>query len=175
MSLTLRDLEELANQTPEEADEFFVAFYTDNNFAELRKVRQELARRRGLTQWHALLEESFESFEEGRHLIAILALISIIEGVIASARAVLTARRTHLLEACAKNAQKSCANGITAEMWNSMKVFMEKLFEPAPFDGNRPTFINRHWILHGHDTTSWTVADALRLFNALQTVDSLLV
>ncbi len=50
------------------------------------------------------------------------------------------------------------------------------LFQFAPFDGDKPVFINRHWILHGrdNDSASWTVADALRLFNALQTVDSLL-
>lgn len=175
MSLTARDLEELASQTPEEADEFFVAFYTDEQFTELRKVREEMSRRPRLAQWHALLEECFDSFENGRHLITIPALLSIIDGVIASAGAVVTARRTHLIEACVKEAEKVGGNSIRAEMWNSMKLFVERLFEPVPFDGARPTLINRHWILHGRDGASWTVADALRLFNALQTVDSLLV
>jgi hypothetical protein len=68
MSLTLGDLEELASQTPKETAEFFVAFYTEDNFAELRKVREELTRRPGLAQWKALLEECLDSFESGRHL-----------------------------------------------------------------------------------------------------------
>jgi hypothetical protein len=174
MSLTLRDLEELANQTPEEADQFFVAFYSDDNFAVLRKVRQELTSRPGLARWKALLDECFESFESGRYLITIPALLSVIEGVIASAGQALTSQRVHLIAICAENSQKTGGNTITAEMWNSMKLFVGKLFGPAPFDGKRPDFINRHWILHGRDSASWTVADALRLFNALQTVDSLL-
>jgi hypothetical protein len=175
MSLTLRDLEELANQTPEEADDFFVAFYSDDNFAALRKVREELTSRPSLVRWEALLDECFESFESGRYLITIPALLSIIEGVIASAGAALTSQRVRLVAICAENSQKMGGNTITAEMWNSMKLFVEKLFERAPFDGARLAFINRHWILHGRDSASWTVADALRLFNALQTVDSLLV
>lgn len=175
MSLTPRDLEELANQTPAEADEFFVAFYTDDNFAALRGVREELTRRPALAQWRALLEECFESFESGRHLIVIPALLSIIEGVIASAGQGLTSQRVRLFHVCAENAKKSTTNFMTAEMWTSMALFLEKLFQPAPFDGSKPVFINRHWILHGRDSASWTVADALRLFNALQTVDSLLV
>jgi hypothetical protein len=76
MSLTPRDLAELADKTPDEADEFFVAFYTENDFAELRKVRGEFARRPGLARWHALLEECFASFEKGHHLITIPALLS---------------------------------------------------------------------------------------------------
>ena len=55
-----------------------------------------------------------------------------------------------------------------------MALFVEKLFQQAPFEDVRPAFMNRHWILHGRDSASWSRADALRLFNALQTVDSLL-
>jgi hypothetical protein len=174
MSLTLGDLEELANQTPEETDEFFVAFYTSDNFAALREVREELTRRPGLAQWKGLLEECFDSFESGRHRITVPALLSIIEGVIASAGQALTSQRVRLVEICAEQARKSGENVMTSEMWNSMALFLEKLFQYAPFDGGRPTLINRHWILHGRDSGSWTVADGLRLFNALQTVDSLL-
>jgi hypothetical protein len=174
MSLTPRDLEELANHTPEEADEFFVAFYTEDNFAAFRKVREELTCRPSLAQWKALLEECFDSFESGRHLITIPALLSIIEGAIASAGQALTDQRVRLFHICAENAKKSTPNFMKAEMWNSMALFLEKLFQRAPFDDDKPAFINRHWILHGRDSASWTVADALRLFNALQTVDSLL-
>jgi hypothetical protein len=174
MSLTLGDLEELANQTPEETDEFFVAFYTEDNFAALRKVRDELTGRPKLVQWKALLEECFDSFESGRHRITVPSLLSIIEGVVASAGQALTTQRVRLVEICAENSRKSSDNSITSEMWNSMALFLEKLFQYAPFDGDRPALINRHWILHGRDSATWTVADALRLFNALQTVDSLL-
>jgi hypothetical protein len=173
-NLTPRDLAELADKTPEEADEFFVALYTEDDFAELRKVRKEFAYRPGLAQWQALLEECFESFEKGHYLITIPALLSVIEGVVASAGQALTKHRVPLRNICAEKSEKSGSNFMRAEMWTSMALFVEKLFQPAPFDNARPPFMNRHWILHGRDSASWTQADALRLFNALQTVDSLL-
>jgi hypothetical protein len=174
MSLTPGIWAGLANQTPEETDQFFVTFYTEDNFAALHEVRQELTGRTSLAQWKALLEECFESLEAGRHLITVPALLLIIEGVVASAGQALTEQRVRLVRICAENAKKSTPSFMKAEMWNSMELFLEKLFQPAPFDDAKPAFINRHWILHGRDSTSWTVADALRLFNALQTVDSLL-
>lgn len=174
MSLTPRDLAELADKTPEKADEFFVALYTEDDFAELRRVRKEFASRPGLARWNALLDECFESFEKGHYLITIPALLSIIEGVVASAGQALTEQRVRLPKICAENSEKSGSNFMKAEMWTSMALFVEKLFQPAPFGNVRPAFMNRHWILHGRDSAPWTQADALRLFNALQTVDSLL-
>jgi hypothetical protein len=176
MRFTLAVLDDLAKLAPEQIDEFFVTFYTEDDFAELRAVREKLARRQSLAQWRELLEECFDSFTEGRHLITIPALLSIIDGVIASAGAVVTSRRAELLAACTKNAEKLGAGSLRGELWTSLREFMEKLFETAPFDGTRPALINRHWILHGRDTAaaSWTVADALRLFNALQTIAPLL-
>jgi hypothetical protein len=177
MRLTPAHLDDLAKLAPEQINEFFVEFYTEDDFAGLRAVREALARRQSLAQWRELLEECFDSFLNRRHRITIPALLSIIEGVVASAGAVVTARRVELLAGCTKNAEKLGADSLRGELWISFREFMEKLFETAPFDGTRPTLINRHWILHGRDTaaSSWTVADALRLFNALQTVASLLV
>jgi hypothetical protein len=176
MRLTLGGLEELANLGPEQIDEFFVAFYTDDDFAELRAVREKLARRQSLAPWRELLGECFDSFVNGRHRITIPALLSIIDGVVASAGAVLSSRRSHLMAACTKNGEKLGSDSLRGELWISLREFLERIFETAPFDGTRPTLINRHWILHGRDTAaaSWTSADALRLFNALQTVASLL-
>lgn len=51
--------------------------------------------------------------------------------------------------------------------WGTEVPNYVKLTGPTPF-------INRHWILHGRDSATGTVADALSLFNALQTIDSLL-
>lgn len=126
------------------------------------KNRIVLWRRLGLSLWVA----------KDHYLIAIPALLSIIEGVVALAGCALTERKVHLVAICASNSEKSGPNLIQAEMWTSMALFMEKLFQQAPFEDATPTFMNRHWILHGRDSAPWSRAEALRLFNALQTVDS---
>src|ERR1051326_6115558 len=81
MRLTPADLEELASLDPERVDQYFVAFYTEDDFAELRVVREKLARRNSLAPWQELLDEAVDSFVDGRHRISIPALLSIIEGV----------------------------------------------------------------------------------------------
>jgi hypothetical protein len=56
-------------------------------------------------------------------------------------------------------------------LWMSVVTFLEKLFAYHPFDLPSPTFINRPWILHGRSATEWTAADALKLVNALATLE----
>ena len=173
MNLSAPDLVELAKCRSEEIDEFFVDYYSKDDFAELRSVRSEFRKRPSLSHWIALLNESFEAFEEGKFLITIPALISVIEGVVSRADGVLSKQKVDVKQICARRVGE--AKGfVHVAMWRSLRFFCEELFRRAPFDRGRPSLINRHWILHGRDAATWTAADSLRLFNALQTVDSLL-
>ncbi|MEJ9205529.1 hypothetical protein P4W02_29545, partial [Bacillus thuringiensis] len=50
---------------------------------------------------------------------------------------------------------------------------LNRIFEFGNFDNNptRLPMINRDWVLHGRDyPKNWKQVDALRLFNALQTI-----
>jgi len=173
MEFTLRDIAELAEKSDEDIDAFFVEYYTDDDYAALRRVRADILARPALAEWHALLAECFDAFERKHHLITIPALSSIIEGVIAKAGNALTEQRVKLKKICASKAAQA-KSGVPRWMWRTLELFVEQLFQKAPFDKGRPAFINRHWILHARDAATWTAADSLRLFNALQTVDSLL-
>jgi hypothetical protein len=65
-------LDGLAELTPEQINEFFVAFYTEDDFAGIRAVRENLTRRESLTRWRELLEECFDSFLNRRHRIRLI-------------------------------------------------------------------------------------------------------
>jgi hypothetical protein len=173
MRLGPADLVNLAGQSAEDVDLFFVEFYTDNEFAELRLLRKELGKCKSLEQWKVLLEQCFASFESQNHLITVPALLTILDGIVFKASNSAPTWRVDPVKICAAKAT-AADNGIKTWMWRSLELFFGKLFESAPFDQSRPTLINRHWILHGRDAANWTSADSLRLFNALQTVDSLL-
>jgi hypothetical protein len=174
MRFSMRGLVEISELPPAEIDNFFVEYYCVNDFAELRRVRAELSRRHSLVQWKALLDECFDSFESGKHLITIPALLSVIEGIVSSAGyGSAYPKVANLKKICAAKAADA-AGGVKGLMWYSLELLTSQLFQAAPFNQARPTFINRHWILHGReDAATWTIADSLRLFNALQTVDSL--
>jgi hypothetical protein len=177
MQLTVADVMDLAGEPIDKVDAFFVDHYTAGNFAALRRARRELLSRPGLSTWWQLLDECFEVFESGKHLITVPALISTIEGVVSYAGNSLhkqNVSRKFLVGVCANKAKGLPGGGIHALMWRSLEIFIEKLFQDAPFDKSRPIAINRHWILHGRDSANSTVADSLRLFSALETIDSLL-
>ena len=177
MQLTPGEVIDLAREPIDKIDAFFVNHYTAEEFAALRRVRRELLSRPGLSAWWSLLDECFEVFESGKHLITVPALISTIEGVVSYAGNSLHKQNVSgkfLVGICANKAKASSGGEIHALMWRSLEIFVENLFRNAPFDKSRPITINRHWILHGRDSANSTVADSLRLFSALETIDSLL-
>ncbi len=79
-------------------------------------------------------------------------------------------RKTIKVRTAVENAswhQQSDFIGVT---WMSVVTFFEHLFANSDFDSTAPTFINRHWVLHGRSATDWTAADALKLVNSLATL-----
>src|SRR5207248_2935570 len=137
---------------------------------ELRCLQDGLMRSKDLIQWHPLLMQCFEAFKLNLHLVTIPSLISVLEGAVAQKCRTLRTKKIHLIEpskAKAAQARQETHYTMKALIWGSVATFIEKLYEPHDFSGNRPPLINRHWILHGRDSTQWTVADSIRLFNAL--------
>jgi hypothetical protein len=173
MSLSPRDIVELADKPADEVDIFFVDFYTANNCAELTLLNKGFEARASLDQWKQLLGKCFESFATKKHIITVPALLTVIDGVVAKAGNKALAWRIDPATICAEKAA-AAGESVNGWGWNSLKLFFDKLFQPAPFSQNRPALINRNWILHGRDAANWTIADSLRLFNALQTIDSMM-
>jgi hypothetical protein len=66
-------------------------------------------------------------------------------------------------------------NDYIAFFWESAIVFLGKLFSPSDFGSDEPSFLNRDWALHGRSANEWNAADALRLLNALSTLEFLFV
>jgi hypothetical protein len=157
----------------EKVDAFLVAHYTADDHTVLRRVQTELLLKPTLSRWRKLLNECFEVFYKGKHVITVPALLSIIEGIISSEEKAgnTNVGQKFLIGICARKAKAS--RTIKGAGWRSLEVFIEKLFAPVPFDSTRPNLINRNWILHGRDrdTANWTIADSIRLFNAVQTLD----
>jgi hypothetical protein len=122
-------------------------------------------------RWRTLLAECYKSYRVGRYLICIPALITILEGAIALREgAPFIPDRDR--EAFFRSRIAACGDDMLSQaFWESVYVFVSCLFQFADFDGTRPPTLNRHWILHGRDIADWRQADALRLFQALDTID----
>jgi hypothetical protein len=128
MSFSPRSLKELVEEAqPERIDEFFEHFYTRDQFRELRRLRAELRSRSAMARWFPLLEECFDSFEAGRHLVTIPSLLSVIEGTFAKAGNSWKESKIRIREICDSKAQER-ADTVSGMMWNSLGIFAERIF-----------------------------------------------
>jgi hypothetical protein len=169
--------QEIALADPANSDEdierCIVDFYLCDQHKQLRRLYDDLIATEVLSQWHPLLRQCFKAFELNLHLVTIPSLISVLEGAIAQKCNTLRTKNVHVIgptkaKACQEN-QRSPYN-IDYFIWSSLAAFIEKLYDRSDFSKERPPSLNRHWILHGRDSTQWTVADAIRLFNALHSI-----
>jgi hypothetical protein len=146
----------------------------DNEFEEFYSISQNYeAMKRELTsdvfggKWKELLTECFENYEQENYKIVIPSLFLILEGAIFD---VVKEQRWKI--AFAENEEKIKDRSIMRPMFISVNEFLKNAYSYGNFDKatERPTIINRSWVLHGRDDISeWKMVDALRLFNALYT------
>jgi hypothetical protein len=165
------DISALGNASESEIDDYFLKSYLGSEDGELRSISTLLASSE-MERWKNLLEEVFDCVQRMKYRICIPALISILEGFTAESicRTQGTSRRETNVSIALKRAKWHEDDNLTGLLWMSVVVFLDHLFAHSDFESATPSFINRHWILHGRSPTDWTASDALKLLNALATV-----
>jgi len=174
-SLTPADVYDLieACSTPEEVDEAFVRLFSDNDTELFSLTASQLLETKVLTRWYPLLEQVFSSYQRSHYLVAIPALLTIFEGLLATDAGCST-KVTRIVAAKVREIEERLPNSVTLAEWQATEKFVENLFAYSRFDEEPPSGLNRNWVLHGRDALDWTQADCLRLVVALETVSSLL-
>ena len=172
--IDLEDLTMLSRKTPKELDKYFTNGFMANDAQHLSFLQQHLVKCPMLVQWYGLIDEIFVSIKAGRHRIAIPATLTIIEGRLASfliTHSAMNPQNPNPFKALERQGWHKA--GYDAFFWKSSIIFLEKVFGDRRFDQDQPSFISRHWILHGRSAIDWTLADSLRLVNALASLDFL--
>jgi hypothetical protein len=164
-------------KSPEELDRYFVEGFMANDAENLKVLGETLKGNPELLQWHPLIDEIVGSIRAGHHRVAIPATLTIMEGYLVSAlvkASLTTAIKTNPFKVLEK-AKWHEANNLDARFWKAGVLFLSRIFAHSDFTQQPPTFINRHWILHGRAPVDWTLSDALRLVNSLTTLVFLFV
>jgi hypothetical protein len=166
------DISTLGNASESEIDDYFLRSYLGSDDGELKSIFTTLLASSEMQRWKNLLEEVFDCIQRSKYRICIPALISILEGFTAESicRTQGTSRRETNVSITLKRAKWHEDDNLTGLLWMSVVVFLDHLFAHSDFESTTPSFINRHWILHGRSPTDWTASDALKLLNALATV-----
>jgi hypothetical protein len=169
-----REAGELGEVSDSEIDDYFLRNYLGDgpNEGQLKRTSERLLNSAGMEKWRDLLEEVFDCMGKGKHKVCVPSLVSVLEGFIAEClyKEVKSSRRDLSVSVALKRTKWHESGDFTGLFWASAVVFLDHLFAHADFESPRPTFINRHWILHGRSATDWTATDALKLVNALATL-----
>lgn len=157
----------LALDDAQAIDEVFSHFYNRNEFRFLKRIETEICTEESIEQWHPLLKECFAAYYSSYYLVPIPALLAILEGVLAKKTGKFDYNMNWPNYANKKLKRGEKLHGLFEV---SVRYFMGKLMKTHKFGDSRPEKLNRNWILHGRDETTWTQADCLRLFQALHTI-----
>lgn len=170
--MTPKEVSELAVLDSEALDQEFSKLYFEDGG--LDRAKSQLTASARMADWQPLLAQVFGAIERKDHLITIPALLLMLEGFVAqfadpaNSKLVCTVNVPNLVAAIQSTPDPA---GITAKVWMSTTAFLDQLYKKSPFSDPSPSFVNRHWILHGRlKSTEWDVVDAIRLLNALSTL-----
>lgn len=161
----------LIGMSNREIDEVFTLYYTDeSNYQEMKKSILENIDLR----WKTIMADVFNLYEENRYRVCIPLLVSIFEGEVANLMDTKSYGKN--LKKELKRASDKVEEGFILNIEiSSLRVYYEEhLFNDKRFSEERGYQINRHWVQHGRDNPElWTKTDALRLLNAISTIQFL--
>jgi hypothetical protein len=172
--MPLPDISRLGDSSQEEIEDYFLAHYLgrDGEKGELQETSAELLASARMDKWKGLLEEIFVCIDLEKYRICIPSLLSILEGFTMESlyKENNVNRSSTRVRSAVEGAKWHEQDDFIGIMWMSVVTFFKQLFANSNFDSAAPTFINRHWVLHGRSATDWTASDAFRLLNALATL-----
>ena len=118
-----------------------------------------------------VVDECRFAFENKKFAICADSLVSVIEGILSTFWDDKTNIR--MMKICQAKVDELAdeKEHITKKyIWVSYNKFIRKLYEKNDFTADEPSFINRHWLLHGRSAYEIEEIDCLRLFNAVSSL-----
>lgn len=174
MDLTPAETHEILSLgTTEAVDQWFIDYYGYDSNARFESLATFLESNDNLLQWRALLTQALAAYRRHHYAVTVPALLVVIEGLIA-ANGNTEIRVKQMVAAQVKSQNERWRESIRALIWRTLSVFVGELYKHRNFKDARPPIINRHWILHGRDESTWGQADCLRLIQAIETFSHML-
>ena len=152
-------------------DEFMSELYTRDEYERYKRMLDGIMKSPISAGIKKLIDESSFAFEHGKYAICADALISAIEGILSSFWE--DKANIRMMNICQAKVDELASekDHITRKyIWISYNKFIRKLFEKSDFTADEPSFINRHWLLHGRSAYEIEGIDCLRLFNAVSSI-----
>lgn len=153
------------SHTADNVNEAMVEFYIQDGSERLSKTVDDILKRSELEPWHQTIAECLDSFKSARFLVVVPTMITVMEGILALKTGTFLSKEVRMIAPTKRVANAPKASRLEQSIWLSVAKLIEQLYTKASFEDEAPDFLNRHWILHGRNTSKDARLDSLRLFN----------
>jgi hypothetical protein len=165
--------------TNEEISSYFMSHYSEDNNFDL--MINSIMNNSEIKQCHQAIEQSVYAYKNNMFILSISTLIPVLEGILSTFEEDKTNIR--MIKVC-KEMVDAVEERLTIDptnlqailnktLWISCYHFITALYQKSDFSGAEPEMINRHWILHGRTAFNNSQIDSIRIFNAIETVSSI--
>lgn len=169
MIVSIRQIKYISKLDDSKIDDFFCEFFGyENNF---NNMILDIKNSKIEEKYKVVVEQCVNAYNLELYILVAITLLTVIEGVLSSFY--YDKKNTCMKMICKKiisEIDDTEEDIIKKNSWKSYQNFINKLYESSDFDKNEPSFINRHWLLHGRALYDLKKADCLRLFNAISTI-----
>lgn len=172
LTIDVERLDELKDCTTNQTDidNFFLAFYTDDELENLYETIRNSINNVGQRK---RFEECYIIFKQGLYSSCLTTLTTILEGVISTFGD--DPKDVRIKRICNFHAdeERSKGNKLKSLCWQSMYEYANILFDKSDFSQAEPNEANRHWLVHGRTSAIGDKLDCVRIINALSTLSNL--
>ena len=152
-------------------DKFLLWYFTENEYEHFNNMLNSILEAPIEDGLKKVVDECRFAFENKKFAICADSLVSVIEGILSTFWDDKTNIR--MMKICQAKVDELAdeKEHITKKyVWVSYNKFIRKLYEKNDFTADEPSFINRHWLLHGRSAYEIEEIDCLRLFNAVSSL-----
>lgn len=154
-----------------DADEFLRWYFTEDDYKYFKNMIKGILEAPISEGIKKVVDECCFAFENKKYAICADSLISVIEGILSSFWDDKTnIRMMKICQAKEDELANEKEHLIKKYIWVSYNKFIRKLYEKNDFTEDEPSFINRHWLLHGRSAYEIEEIDCIRLFNAVSSL-----
>jgi hypothetical protein len=165
--LSIEDFNELLDS--EEVDQTYLDILERDKFKETKEVIAEIEDYFKDSEFEVLIRQSFEAYSLGLYNVAIIGLLVVLDGA---------------LTKLSNNTSTNLSKKIDSIIYNSSSednlpnMFFIITFDATvetvsafiSFEGEEPSTLNRHWILHGRSKREYSQLDSIKIINLLYSI-----
>ena len=167
--LTPAEIEQLLTGNDATLEKRLMRRYTPN---EVSGLQESILKSTTARPWRQVLKQAFSANDRREYLIVVPALLAVLEGLLAIVAGKLKKNDVRVRKWGEAQVAKQMPQSIHKVIWESVAAFVETAWTSSKFSGNKPPYLNRHWILHGREMQDVKKADVLQLLQAIYWVST---